>query len=206
MASADDDDPEALLAAFRAQLAEFNQQTEPPAVTAEPGDELPPRERVALSADPRLIERLERLRHPDLERTYELVRYAGELPIHLDPGVWGTGFLEVHDSIAGDNIQSLLHEPIPQALLRDLFRPPFSEPRQFARLELPLDPGAREAYRLIQEAKRREVVVPPETIGESILRAREEWRTAMTEPWKPYLDDDAPRRETMVIAEPSVDY
>ncbi len=191
------DDPEELLAAFQAQLADHDAQTSAPDASEEaPKQTL--RERVVQAADPALVARLEARRDVDLIRTPPTVTYLREMPTHLDPAVWRTGFLDVHEAPIPAAMWDMLHDPVPQALLRDLFRPVFSEPRAYHRMETGLDPGARRAFELIQESQRREAPVTTETLSEAITRRQNEWRAFLREPWRPWLDDEAPRREVFV--------
>jgi hypothetical protein len=171
----------------------------PPEETADVG--LP----VEAIADPRLLSLVQNRFHPDIARTHSLPTYAGELPFHLDPAVWRTGFLSVEDGGAPLALREAMNELTPQSLLRDLFRPEYSEaPVPLDLQELPLDPGGRRAYAELHAALAREPVpVLPRSVH-LLAEEREKWRTFLREPWQPFLRDDQPRKEVWVALEPSL--
>ncbi len=99
-------------------------------------------------ADARLLALVEQRLRPEIVREHGLRRYAGELPHHLDPVDWRTGFLEVHDGGPPPELREAMHEHTPQALLRDLFRPELSlAPVALDYVELPLDPAVARPWR-----------------------------------------------------------
>ncbi len=156
-------------------------------------------------ADPELLALVEKRFRPELVRTSHLVSYAGELPHHLDPAAWRTGFLAVHEGGTPPDIRDVLREATPQAQLRDLFRPVYSDaPVPLDRIELPLDPGGRAAFAELRAALRREplpfVVRSLELVDEEQARRR----AFLAAPWQPFLRDDEPRREVHVAIEPSL--
>lgn len=170
-----------------------------------PPIELPaePRAPLELIADPKLIALVHGRFRPQIARTPHLRTFAGELPYHLDPVDWRTGFLEVHEGGAPMDIREGMREVVPQALLRDLFRPEYSkEPVSLDYVELPLDPGARRAF---AELRGQQKLEPIPHIPRSIdaLQARIDERRAFIDgKWKPTLDDSEPRRDVFVVIEP----
>src|SRR4051812_20061084 len=58
------------------------------------------------------------------ERDYSLPAFVRtEMKLHLDPGEWGAGFLQVHERELPPELFADLREQTPQATLRDLYRP-----------------------------------------------------------------------------------
>jgi len=83
---------------------------------------------------------------------------AREPKTHLDPDVWGTGFLRIEEREIPWDVSQALHQRAPQALLRDLFRPERDvywverEPL----VEGLLDPGGRTALAQARSLRARE--------------------------------------------------
>ena len=156
-------------------------------------------------ADPRFLSLVHNRFHPEMARAHSLPTYAGELPFHLDPTVWRTGFLSVEDGGAPLELREAMNELTPQALLRDLFRPEFSQaPVPLDLQDLALDPGGRRAYAELRASLVREPVpVLPRSVH-SLVEEREKWRGFLREPWQPFLRDDQPRKEVWVAIEPSL--
>lgn len=194
---ADDEDLESLLAA---QLAEHAQETVSVGIpaTAEPK---PP---VEVLADPRLMKLIEQRFRPDVARQHELPRWAGELPFHLDPATWRTGFVSIVEGGPPLSIREGLLENVPQANLRDLFRPEWSEAPVALELHaLPLDPGGRQAFAEIRRNVQREPLPRIERLAAAIDRLELERKAFLAQPWKPFLADDQPRRPAFVMIEPA---
>ena len=195
---------EDLEAAFAQQMAAM-QLSATEAQTVGPPIEVPAEPRVPLEAiaDPKLIALVQGRFRPEIVRTHHLRTFVGELPYHLDPIDWRTGFLEVHDGGPPMDIREGMRDCVPQAQLRDLFRPEYSqEPVSLDLLELPLDPGARRAF---AELRGHQTLEPIPHIPRSIDAIQEriaERRVFIDEQWKPTLADSEPRREVFVVIEP----
>ena len=125
---------------------------------------------------------------------------AREPKTHLDPDVWGTGFLRIEEREVPWDVSQALHQRSPQALLRDLFRPERDvywverEPL----VEGLLDPGGRTALAQARSLRARE---PLPTLGPVIDMFTEELhrrRAWMREPWLPKYPDDGERPKVQV--------
>ena len=114
---------------------------------------------------------------------------------HLDPADWRAGYLEVREREIPFELQEDLHQLMPQALLRDLYRPAYEE-RWVAR-ELIEGTGDRAGLGALAEARRARVRPPLPRIEPAVRAVREHqaWRRALyAERWQPVLADDEPRR------------
>ena len=161
--------------------------------------------REPLVPDPRLVAMVHGRFRPEIVRTHALPLYVRELPFHLDPADWRAGFLEVSEGGPPMDVREGLREAVPQAQLRDLFRPEYSkEPVSLDLIELPLDPGARRAFAELRGQQQLEPIpyIPRsiDAIDERIV----EHRAFVDEQWQPMLDDAEPRREVYVVIEPSL--
>jgi hypothetical protein len=188
-------------AALRAQLASIAEEVISPGIESAP----PPTRRAMVEADPRLLELVEQRFRPDIARTHELPLFVGELPFHLDPVAWRTGFLEVSEGGPPLSIREGLLENVPQANLRDLFRPEYSQaPIALERHELSLDPGGFLAMAELRAARTLEPPPRIDGLTRVLTDVRTEWNAFVRAPWKPYLPDEAPRRDVHVLIEPSL--
>ncbi len=156
-------------------------------------------------ADPRFLALVQGRFHPEMVRTHSLPTYAGELPFHLDPTVWRTGFLSVEEGGAPLDLREAMNELTPQSLLRDLFRPEYSDaPVPLDLQDLALDPGGRRAYTELRAALVREPVPVLLRSVHLLVEERDKWRSFVREPWQPFLRDDQARKEVWVALEPSL--
>ena len=117
------------------------------------------------------------------------------MPSHLEPEAWGAGFLAVHEREIPMQLQADLRENVPQASLRDLFRPV----RQFQVTPEVVEGTEtigrwKAAAAEVKEAQRRDArpVVVPAT--EWVREAQAVRRGIVDGDWKAHLADDAPRR------------
>ncbi len=156
-------------------------------------------------ADPRFLGLVEQRLRPEIVRAHHLPTYIGELPHHLDPVDWRTGFLQVHEGGPPPELREAMKEFTPQALLRDLYRSVRSEaPVALDFVELPLDPGGRGAMAELAAAKEREPLPKLLRMIDLVAELQADWRSFMRTPWAPHLPDDQPRREVFVAIEPSL--
>jgi hypothetical protein len=173
-------------------------------------DELPKaRDAYPHLADKRVLERVARLEHKSstMVRDPELPIRAGTLPFHLEPSDWRAGYLSVHEVELPPQLHGDLRECAPQALLRDLFRPEREAFVWYDRETLvTIDRGGRAAFRDALAAQKRDPlpVVQP-LVGAVMARARE-WQKVVSERWKPFLDDDQPRKKVFVVHDPTLNW
>ena len=149
------------------------------------------------AVDERLIARChEHVRRGErLTRDWSLPVNARAPRLHVEPEGWRAGYLradrerEIPIELTND-----IHQNMPQALLRDLYRP-VREERWVERelVEGTGDRGGHAAMQEVREARRR----PPLPRVESLMRAVREyqaWRRAfVSERWQPFKRDDEPR-------------
>jgi hypothetical protein len=146
--------------------------------------------------DARLIDACERHERgaAELRREPSLPRFVREHKLRLEPSDWGAGYLQVREREIPSELQQDLHELMPQALLRDLYRPVhelgFIER---AIVEGTGDRGGVQAMAAARAARTRpeRTYVEP---GTRVVRAYQIWRRELyAERWQPILGDDEPR-------------
>jgi hypothetical protein len=198
------DDPEATLAAMLAQHESRALTPSPPSDEARaPAPE--PRPPLEAIVDRALLALVAGRPRPEIVREHGLVTFAREPRQHLDPADWGAGFLAVHEGGPPRDIREAMAEQTPQAHLRDLYRPVYSEaPVPLELNEMPLDPGGRAAYAAVRAALVREPLPQVVRSLELVAERRDAWRAFLAAPWQPFLRDDEPRREVLVAIEPSL--
>jgi len=116
--------------------------------------------------------------------------------LHVEPEGWRAGYLRAdRERDIPMELQHDLRQNMPQALLRDLYRPVHEE-RWFEReiVEGTADRGGVAAMQAVRDARK----VPPLPRVEPVtrvVREYQQWRRALVaERWQPFLADDAPRR------------
>jgi hypothetical protein len=129
-----------------------------------------------------------------LLRDFSVPTWVREPRLHLEPEQWGAGFLAFHEVERPPQLVADLHALMPQALLRDLYRPVFEE-RWVERERLP-SIGDRAGMEALAEARAARTLAPrvevTPLVREVIAFAR--WRRElMAERWKPARPDEAPR-------------
>jgi hypothetical protein len=140
------------------------------------------------AVDERLIARCEAHvgRGERLTRDFSVPINLREARTHLDPAQWGTGFVRVEGEYQiPTQLQTDLHEVMPQALLRDLYRP-VHEPRWIERelVEGTGDRGPATAMRLVRAARTRPELPRIEPAMRTV-RAFQTWRRAfLAERWQ----------------------
>lgn len=150
--------------------------------------------------DARMIDACERhARNGErLRRVPSLPTFAREPKLHLSPSDWRIGYLQVREREIPSELQEDLRALMPQALLRDLFRP-VHEIGWFERTPIEgIDRGGIAALAEARAARR-----PPERVrvepGTRAVRAYQTWRRELlAERWKPLLGDDEPRRPVQI--------
>jgi hypothetical protein len=153
--------------------------------------------------DPRLIDACERhVRDGErLVREVRLRTYLRAPKLHLEPADWNTGYLKVHerDDLPYE-LQSDLHQLMPQALLRDLHRLVRSE-GWVEREEIPGSARDRAGLDGLTEARqaRKREPLPRVEAASGAVREYQRWRRQLvSEKWKPVLADDEPRRSVAI--------
>ncbi len=156
--------------------------------------------RIRRDADPRILRRVERWLQPRLLPAREVPQAIRPQKTHFDDVLhdWHTGYLAVREGgDAPHELRQDLAQRVPQAILRDIYRPvrrqTFVEriPHETER-----DPAGQKALAEAKKGLQREPI--PE-IGSSVvamvtdLRRR---RRLRSRPWLPYRPDDAPRFHT----------
>lgn len=147
------------------------------------------------AVDERLIARMEThtKRGERMVRDWSLPLNLRETKTHLDPDDWRTGFLRAdRERDIPAQLTSDLRQNMPQALLRDLFRPVYDE-RWVAR-EIVEGTGDRGGFAAMREAReaRRKPELPRIESALGAVRAYQTWRRAMVaERWRPFKDDPA---------------
>jgi hypothetical protein len=149
-------------------------------------------------ADERLIARCEQhvadgerlRREPSLPTVLRAPR------THLDPADWRTGYLQVSEREISPELRNDLRELMPQALLRDLYRPV----HEVGWVERGIVEGTedRGGFGAMDEARAARKLPPLERIEPTLrtVRAFQTWRRALYEErWQPVLADDEPRRK-----------
>jgi hypothetical protein len=146
--------------------------------------------------DARLIDRCEQHGRDSerLRRVPSLPTFAREPKLHLDPAAWGAGYLAVHERDLPPALHEDLHQLMPQALLRDLYRPV----PKLAWVERAIVEGSDRGYLgAMREARaaRQRPELPRVEPAVRTVRAHQIWRRALlAERWQPLLADDEPRR------------
>ncbi len=149
-----------------------------------------------IAADEKLIALMTRWERSPLKGLPEATTYVREQRTHLEPADWRVGYLSVSDRERPPEVWSDLNEVTPQALLRDLHRPVRStEPVERERHDIPtVGELARVRAEILaaMEDHRFPDYTPASRFVSALCEVRSRW---VSEPWQPYLDDEAPRRE-----------
>lgn len=117
-----------------------------------------------------------------------------------DPARWYAGYLGVRgEQEIPWELQKDLRERVPQALLRDLFRPVQMErPVRWEPFRSGADPGGREGLREAREALVRPPPPEIEMGAQVVAREQARRRRFLRQPWQPMHQDDAPRQYNAV--------
>lgn len=144
--------------------------------------------------DARLIARCEAhvRRGEQLVRDWSVPTNLRAQKTHLDPEDWRTGFLRVErERDIPVELQNDLHQNMPQALLRDLYRPVHEE-RWIAR-EIVEGTADRGGFGAMHEARAARTIPPLPRVEPvtRVVREYQNWRRALVaERWQPFRRDD----------------
>ena len=130
-----------------------------------------------------------------LVRDWSMPTWVRPPRLHLEPADWRTGFLRAdREREIPFELTEDLRQTMPQALLRDLYRPVREE--RWVERELVEGSGRADGVAVMQEVREARRPPPLVRVG-SVLRAVREhqaWRRALvSEPWRPAKRDDEPR-------------
>jgi hypothetical protein len=155
-------------------------------------------ERVRKLADPRLLRRVARWEN------YRMLPEPAPLPMALKPQAthfdrlsdWYAGYLGVRGEFEPPyELSRDLKEGVPQAILRDIYRPIYEErPISLTEQDIELDPGGRRALKEAREALHRDPIPTIEPALLVVMAEQKRRRRFLKQPWVPPLPDDAPRR------------
>lgn len=156
--------------------------------------------RVSKSADPAVLARVERWIH------HRMVPLNPSLPMALREQTtrfdrisdWYCGYLGVRAEFEPSfELSQDLKECVPQAVLRDIYRPvhgsPMVEPHYH---DLQLDPGGRRGTLEAREAQKREPLPTIEPVILIMIEEQRRRRRFVRKPWPSFRPDDSPRRFT----------
>lgn len=156
--------------------------------------------RVSKCADPAVLARVERFIH------HRMVPLNPALPMAIREQTtrfdkisdWYCGYLGVRAEFEPSyELSQDLRECVPQAVLRDIYRPvhgnPMVEPHYH---DLQLDPGGRRGIAEAREAQKREPLPTVEPVILTMIAEQRRRRRFVRKPWPSFRPDDAPRRFT----------
>ena len=174
----------------------------PEPADARPGnDELPlAKDAFSYIADRRILAAANRRTSEKLARHHVLPAYYREIKTHLDPDEWRTGFLAVHDYFIPAQLTIDLRQNVPQALLRDLYRPVHESFVWYEReVHVTLDRAGSAALAAARAARKLEPrpVIEPSVRDVAAEQARR--REFVSTRWKPLYADDAPHPSVRVF-------
>jgi len=144
------------------------------------------------AVDARLVARCEayQARGDRMVRDWSMAGTLRPPKLHLDPSDWRAGYLRAdRERDIPMELSADLHENMPQALLRDLYRPDFPERFIMRELVEGSERGALPALREAREARQK----PPlpriaSTLG--VVREYQTWRRGLVaERWKPVKEE-----------------
>jgi hypothetical protein len=143
--------------------------------------------------DERLVARCEEhmRRGERLARDWSLPMNVRATKLHVEPADWRTGFLRVErERDIPMELTNDLRQNMPQALLRDLFRPEHEE-RWFEReiIEGTVDRAGVAAMQEARAARRAPEVPRVEPMVRAVLELQASRRRLMSERWQPFRPD-----------------
>ncbi len=154
--------------------------------------------RIAQNADGAILARAERfIHHRMVPLSPKLPTAMRAQPTHFDRlSDWYAGYLGVRGEIeAPYELLRDLKEQVPQAALRDIFRPVYN-PDHLVPLEFQStgqDPGGRQAFGLLQKALHREPIPTIAPVLLAVIALQRQRQRLFEQPWQPFYKDDAPR-------------
>jgi hypothetical protein len=153
-------------------------------------------------ADPRILGHLDKLERTaaTMLQPISLPTFVREEKVHVEPEDWRAGYLSVHDYWISDELTFSLRQNVPQALLRDLYRPLRESFVWYDReVQVSLDFAGTQALREANAARK----IEPLPVVEPVLRAVHEnqavrrWLTL--ERWLPHHPDEADHPKVSVL-------
>lgn len=160
-------------------------------------------ERIAKDADPQLMRRIARWEDHHMLPGRQSTSPPAPLPMairrqptHFDRlADWYCGYLGVRQEYEVlYELQQDLKQSVPQAILRDIYRPVRDLRVEWERPEFELDPGGRKGTAEAKKAQQREPLPAPISALSVFLAEQRRRRRFQSTPWQPQRADDAPRR------------
>lgn len=160
-------------------------------------------ERIRRDADPLVLKRISRWEDHGMLPSRKSTAPPPPLPMAIRPqpthfdrlADWYCGYLGVRDDyeVSYETQQDLKHA-VPQAILRDIYRPVKNITREWERHDFELDPGGRQAMAEAKKAQQRDPLTPlPSSLTVFAAEQRRRRRLRDT-PWQAARPDSAPRR------------
>jgi hypothetical protein len=146
------------------------------------------------AVDERLIARCEAhvRRGERLMRDWSVPTKLRAPTLHVDPADWRAGFLRVdRERDLPTELQDDLRQNMPQALLRDLYRPVREE--RWVERELVEGTGDRGGFAAMQTVRDARKLEPPPRVESltRVVREYQAWRRALvSDRWQPFRRDD----------------
>jgi hypothetical protein len=148
------------------------------------------------AANPELLARLEAWAHGVRPFTAAIAPYMREQRLRLEAKGWRyEGQLQIEEREIPYELTRDLTERMPQAKLRDLYRPEMQV--GWHEREQVVPPFDTAGIRAMAEAKAQRHFEKPETLAALTALVRDEQRRRaawLREPWQPFLRDDEPRK------------
>jgi len=149
------------------------------------------------AANERLLSRLESWAHGVRGFTALIAPYLREQPLRLEAKGWRyDAHFQIEEREIPFELTRDLMERMPQAKLRDLYRPEMQV--GWHEREQTVPPFDTAGIRALAEAKAQQRFEKPETLAALTALVREEQRRRhawLREPWQPFLRDDEPRKQ-----------
>ncbi len=154
-------------------------------------------ERIRQEADPGILARIRRTElHPMLPTPRELPRAIRDMTTRFDDPLrqWRAGFLAVTDFEIPYELARDLKECVPQAILRDIYRPTTNFEYQMERQDIEPDRTGATALKEGKAALQREPLPSIETGVSAVVREQRRRRRFVSRTWQPMIADDQPRQ------------
>lgn len=160
-------------------------------------------ERIRRDADPLLLKRIHRWEDHRMLPGRKSTAPPPPLPMALRPqptrfdrlADWYCGYLGVRDDFEVPyETQQDLKQAVPQAILRDIYRPVKQMTIEWERHEFELDPGGRRGLAEAKAAQQREPMPRPISSLAIVAAEQRRQRRFKAMPWQAVRPDTAPRR------------
>ena len=155
--------------------------------------------RVSRDADPKILARITRWEE------HKMVPLSPSLPAAIRPQAthfdklsdWYAGYLSVRgEQELPHALREDLKQSVPQAILRDFFRPAKEAFVELGRHDLDIDPGGRKAWAEARAAQKREPLPTVEPVLLVVVAVQRRRHRMHNIPWLPFRPDEAPRKYT----------